>query len=160
MPNIVLKNNSGSNVTYNGVSTVMLTNTSGSYETYIQPAGTISISASGTYNVAAYASATVTASGGGGGAVGITIVNSGGAAAPFDVYYTLSGSYLSTIVPDCESVYFSADSSSIIALKAPYTGGVSASNSSPVYKIAGGDYSGNETYVLFPTQNDTFTDHQ
>lgn len=161
MANIVLKNSSGISQTYSGVSAVNLKNTGGTYETFIQPAGTIELSEAGSYNVAVYASALVTASGGGDRETAtVTIVNSGGAAAPFTAYYALSGVYSTITIDDSTTGQFLADASSVIALKAPYTVGVSAAHSSPVYQIAGGDYSGNETYVLFPTQDDTFTDHQ
>lgn len=59
MANVVLKDRSGNNVTFNGVSGVTLKNSLGNDEEFIQPTGTLEITENGTYDVTGKASVVV-----------------------------------------------------------------------------------------------------
>lgn len=59
MANVVLKDRSGNNITFNGVSGVTLKNTLGNDEEFIQPTGTLEITENGTYDVTGKASVVV-----------------------------------------------------------------------------------------------------
>lgn len=64
MPNVILKNKNGNEITYNGVYKVQLKNSEGGNSQFVYPIGTLNVNSNGTYDVSEKESVNVNVSGG------------------------------------------------------------------------------------------------